>query len=409
LDSIPDPREAHKTLYSARSLLWSGISMFLMGATSRRQFDLSTDSPTFVANFNQMASTDLEAIPDNKTVADYLKQVDPKELMSLPARMVRSMLEARALESERLFGRYLIAVDATGYWSGNTAPDDQCLHQTHDGKTRYYRLVLEAKLVTATGLAFSIASEFVENTDPQLTRQDCELKAAPRLLAKIKELFPRLPICLLMDSLYSNQHIFALCRANSWEFIVTFKDGRLPNLFREFQSLLVLQNEDSLEQHHNERYQRIRWMNSMEHEGNLVSALDCLTVDEHGEVQYFAWLTSLPIDRSTASDIANQGGRLRWKIENEGFNVQKNSDFSLKHPYSHDAQALKNYYLLLQVAHTILQLLIKGRLRDAFTTAYQTTKNLFRRLTESLRYVLIRAEEITVHAVREIQLRLGSG
>ena len=31
-------------------------------------------------------------------------------------------------------------------------------------------------------------------------------------------------------------------------------------------------------------------------------------------------------------EISNHGGRLRWKIENEGFNVQKNGGFGLEHP-----------------------------------------------------------------------------
>jgi len=39
--------------------------------------------------------------------------------------------------------------------------------------------------------------------------------------------------------------------------------------------------------------------------------------------------------------------RLRWKIENEGFNVQKNlGGFNLEHPYSQDPNASKVFYLL---------------------------------------------------------------
>jgi hypothetical protein len=45
--------------------------------------------------------------------------------------------------------------------------------------------------------------------------------------------------------------------------------------------------------------------------------------------------------------LANQGGRLRWKIENEGFNVQKNSELNMEHAYSEDPVARKVFYLLL--------------------------------------------------------------
>jgi DNA-binding IclR family transcriptional regulator len=55
------------------------------------------------------------------------------------------------------------------------------------------------------------------------------------------------------------------------------------------------------------------------------------------------------------------GGRLRWKIENQGFNTQKNNGYELGHKYSRVSYtALKNYYLILQVAHMINQLTKKS-------------------------------------------------
>ncbi|RLC74380.1 MAG: hypothetical protein DRJ03_17950 [Chloroflexi bacterium] len=39
--------------------------------------------------------------------------------------------------------------------------------------------------------------------------------------------------------------------------------------------------------------------------------------------------------------LANEGGRLRWKIENEGFNVQKNGGYGLEHAYTRDLRGLK--------------------------------------------------------------------
>ena len=49
--------------------------------------------------------------------------------------------------------------------------------------------------------------------------------------------------------------------------------------------------------------------------------------------------------------LVNRGARLRWEIENEGFN--------LEHAYSTKNRRIKNYYLLLQIAHLILQLMEK--------------------------------------------------
>jgi hypothetical protein len=52
--------------------------------------------------------------------------------------------------------------------------------------------------------------------------------------------------------------------------------------------------------------------------------------------------------------LANSGGRCRWKIENEGFNLQKNSGFNLEHAYGIGQWQIKNYYVLMQIAHMIL-------------------------------------------------------
>ena len=53
-------------------------------------------------------------------------------------------------------------------------------------------------------------------------------------------------------------------------------------------------------------------------------------------------------------------GRKRWKIENEGFNVQKNGTFDIGHLYSKDSIAIKVHYLMIQIAHIIRQLLENG-------------------------------------------------
>ena len=55
-------------------------------------------------------------------------------------------------------------------------------------------------------------------------------------------------------------------------------------------------------------------------------------------------------------------GRKRWKIENEGFNIQKNGTFDIGHLYSKNATAIKVHYLMIQIAHIIRQMLEKGNI-----------------------------------------------
>ena len=90
--------------------------------------------------------------------------------------------------------------------------------------------------------------------------------------------------------------------------------------------------------------------------------------------------------------ISNKGGRLRWKIENEGFNVQKNGGYNLEHAYSRDPNARKIFYLLLQIAHLIFQLIEKGSLfRKAFPKGLGSQRNLAKRILEAWRNLQISA------------------
>ncbi len=74
----------------------------------------------------------------------------------------------------------------------------------------------------------------------------------------------------------------------------------------------------------------------------------------------WSWVTSLEVNHQTVVEVATNGGRERWRTENEGFNTQKNSGLNLEHAYSHTCW--KAYYFLLQIAHLLLQLLEKGSL-----------------------------------------------
>ena len=80
----------------------------------------------------------------------------------------------------------------------------------------------------------------------------------------------------------------------------------------------------------------------------MLSILECIETkpDGKGGIQShkFKWLTNFEIKASTVSLLANQGGRLRWKIENEGFNSQKKGGFALEHAYSEDETAGKIFY-----------------------------------------------------------------
>ena len=88
-------------------------------------------------------------------------------------------------------------------------------------------------------------------------------------------------------------------------------------------------------------------------------------------------------------------GRDRWKVENDGFNRQKNSGWNLEHVYRIDPEKWKSYYLLLQIAFVLVQLLERGSLLRRLAEEagrpvwklFGSLQNLARRLLDSVRFV----------------------
>lgn len=290
----------------------------------------------------------------------------------------------------------------------------------------YYHQVLEAKLVTWSGLALSVASEFIDNrhlceaTAPnaEARKQDCELKALVRLAAYLKQQYPQTPLCLAGDALNACGPVLQICADNHWHFVLTFKEGRLPAVWAEFQALLAASPETvhgvQLPEGGTVEY---RWINGMSYQDeqqrrHTFTAVQCQIVQ--GETrQFFAWITDWRLTPQNVETITQQGGRQRWTIENAGFNTQKNGGYELEHVYGRDEDLLQSFYLLLQIAHLIWQLVEQGSLLQrvarqygqSLLGLYGSIRNLARRLLECLRFYRIPPEAF---ATARLQIRLDS-
>jgi len=337
--------------------------MYLGRLGARRQIRYRLRTPGIRARLEGMCEEVLCGVPDGDTVADYLDTLDPAATQTVVQAMVRDLLEARRLEDFRLLGRYyLLTCDLTGhlYLGDRASPFTQgCLTQTtEDGRTLYYRPVCEAKLVTRTGLALSVGSEFVENLsgaaggDPQ----DSELPAAERLLPRVKKAFPGFAFCALLDSRYANETGFALCEKNDWRFIITLKEGSIPSVWSEFQTLRRLTPENRRTILRNDVTYAYAWVNDIPYGPRKLHVLECRWSDSDGD-HHFVWVTDLRITAENCDPLAQEGGRQRWKTENEGFRAQKHGGFEMEHAYAQRLIAATNFYLLLQVAHIQSQML----------------------------------------------------
>jgi hypothetical protein len=343
-------------------LLMGTLFMFLMKETSRNGYNNDRRGKEFRDNYRKVFGYGL---PHPDTADEVLRVLPPVELEELKATLVAGLFEQKLLRKFRFLGKhYTVSVDATGTCSFDHRHCDHCLTKTSKtGVVTYFHYVLEAKLVTSSGLSISMASEFIENTPGEnFKKQDCELKAFKRLAVKLKDYFPRLRMCILADGLYPNQHVFKICRDNNWHFIFTLGDDSLKSfstearLLERFAAPVIVHRVNSTSRIDLE----YKYVNDLQYCGHTYSWVRCnqTIVHKSGDAtqeKVFVYITDIPQDKQTAVTTADTG-RLRWKIENEGFNIQKNNGYELGHLYSRVSYtAMKNYYQILQLAHAINQ------------------------------------------------------
>jgi hypothetical protein len=368
--------------------------MYVCGLGARRCIKTSLNVPPVALKLKNLGAP---RVPHGDSVNDLFKGVVVAEAQEVVSGAVERLLRSRSLEAFRLRGDYLVAIDGTWLTTFAEPHADNCLTQKHADKSMtYYYMVLEAKLVCANGLSLSLMTEFIENADPNATKQDCELKAFKRLAEGLKKRFPRLPITILGDGMFAVGTVMEICERYHWHHEITLKDKDLPSVMEEVAALGPMQSNNQarrtlLKGSHRIR-QEVSWVTDItyrdsEKRDHVLTVITCVetqtttqrkprrskrTLDEQGAVlppkpvtqtTTFRWITNHQVNTDNIWALM-PGGRERWNIEN-GFNDQKNrGDLKLEHAYSYDPNAVKVFYLMLQLAHMIIQLLYKSDLLD---------------------------------------------
>lgn len=345
----------------------------------------------FVRNMQKLSGqSDVPTIAHPDSLAYYAERVPLDPVAALLASLTVRLIRSKGLDAFRLLGRFTVAIDGSQACTFDHSPWPGCpSRKRSSGEIEYFAYVLDAKLVTPNGMALTLATEMLTNEHQQeFDKQDCELKAFYRLIPKLKALFPRTPIVFLLDSLYANQNAIRLIEDCSWKYIINFKEGSMPERFAEARTLMGLQPENTLQARRDKASQSFRWIQQLPVAEFNVSVMECLETTPEKEATTFVWMTNLPVSKNNVQNITNQGGRLRWKIENEGFNVQKNDGYHMQHPFSEHPNGFSFFYLLLLIAHYLSQLILHGSLIRSLLQVFGSAKNFARRLAESLRNYL---------------------
>ena len=377
--------------YKNHILLFVRILGAVFRIESMRGISEGLNKDACIENVRRMLELEeeLTELPHWSTINNYLEKLNPMELEEIIPKLIYRLTRMRSFENSRVRNKYWhIVVDGTHL---NTFKEKHCEHccvrEFKDKttgqiiRTEYYHSVLEAKLVLNGGIVLSIATEFIENKNAEISKQDCELKAFYRLAEKLKSHFPRLPICLGMDSLYACAPVFDMCKNYRWHYIIRFKDGSIKSVAEEFHALKDIEPEQSWTKVDPESTQTYKYVLKIPYNAHELNVVEFTQSDLPHP---FIFLTDLPITKRNCVQLV-EAGRRRWKIENEGFNEQKNHGLGLCHLFSKKSYtAMKNHYFLTQIGHMIAQLLEAG-LKRIEALANVATTRLIEAIKEAFR------------------------
>ena len=419
LSQLPDRRKRKD--YGCDELLHASLAMFVFKAQSRNAFNNDRrHSNEFKSNCKKLFNADL---PHLDAVQKFFEILPPDELEKIKVDMVSRLIANKVFYRYKIFDHYTVAVDGSGMIS--------CDHdrfgcglkmESKNGKITYLYPVLEAKLVTENGFCISLATEWIINdNDKAYDKQDCELKAFKRLVEKLKKAFPRLPICILADALYANDPVMSICKKMEWKYIITLKDGSLPAL----QDCL----KDDPPTHRNSLIhhpvcitknttiaQEFYWVEDLLHKKHSLHYLQCKETISNDKTKKtvttsFVRITNLPTNKSTVK-ILSKAGRLRWKIENEGFNQEKNNGYAMEHLFSRNSfNAQQNYYQSMLIAHLLNQLLEHTcKIHDLLKRFNKLTiKYLWQQLLSAIKSQVLCTHTLAAIDNKKHQIRLFSG
>ena len=385
LKEVKDPRHQSYITYDGCTLMMVRILSAIFYISSMRKSSEELNTNIAIKNISAISRQELEEIPYWETINNYLKRVDSSELQEKICQLVRHLIRSRAFEDSKIRGQYWqILIDGSGLISSRKELNGKYTFKVHNKGTadewiEYCYYVLEAKLVLRSNIIVSIMTEFVENDEEEYKKQDCERKASLRLMKRLRDMFPHLPLCITGDSLYACETFFRQCLEYKWKYLVRYKAGSIPSVQQEFDSLKKIEQNERHLTMNNIEYQ-LDYVNGIDYRGILLNYAYCVEkVPNKGETT-FIFLTNMPITEKNIFETI-QDGRRRWMIENQGFNSQKNHGFNLEHLFSRDYQAMKNHYYLIQIAHIISQIM------DAWTMLWKklplSNEQKHRRLLES--------------------------
>jgi len=363
--AIPDWRQPKKINYSVHDALMSGFACMHFQDPSLLQFQTRMQEEQHQNNLRTLFG--VGSIPKETQMREIIDGVGSEYFRPIFKDYYHRLQRGKHLEQyQMLSGLYYFPMDGSQFYSSNEVHCEQCLTKKHKDDLTYSHQVLQGGIMhPAQSEVIPFMPEQISNEDGS-EKQDCEINAAKRLIAKLNRDFSKLGFIIGGDALFSKQPLIEDVLSYGMHYIFAAKPKDhvyMMEWLEAYDELNSLQFEDK-----KGRVHIYEWMNDVPLSGREdainVNYFCCTIVGKNKrgkekQVYRNSWVTDLAISAKNIKELVS-AARCRWKNENECFNVMKNHGYYMERNYGHGKNNLCfNFYLLTLLAfffHQIFEL-----------------------------------------------------
>jgi len=349
-EGLPDHRQDPD--YPLADTIMSAFAMFSLKDPSLLAFQQRRNDENMKKLYR------INQIPSDTQMRVIADPVNPEWLRTPFKEIFQKMQRGKALEAFVFHEEYyLLALDGTEHFCSDTIHCSSCLcRESKTGKKTYYHQMLGAALVKpGKREVIPLAPEPIVKQDGN-NKNDCERNASKRLLQKIRQEHPRLPIIVVEDGLASNAPHIRLLKELDMRFLLIVKQDDHEHLFEEYIRAHEEDRATCLSYEHPSEPGvscEITFIHDLPlNKSNPDLRVNFLMYSEYAadgsRQKHFVWVTDLTITEANAPTLV-AGGRARWKIENETFNTLKNQGYHFEHNYGHGQQNLAVVFAMLMM------------------------------------------------------------
>ena len=347
-EKIEDHRSKNTTI-SLSDALMSAFAMFSLKDPSLLAFEERLSE-----NLNLNSIYKMENIPSDTQMRTILDNVEPGDIEPIFSNVFRQLQRGKVLEKMVFMnGCYLLSIDGTGYFSSDKIHCDSCCEKkrSKSGEITYEHQILGAAIVHPDfKVVIPLAPEPIIKQDGE-AKNDSERNASKRYFNKLRKVHPHLRLIVTEDSLSSNApHILELKR-HKLNYIIGAKNGDHTFLFNYVDSAEKDGLITKIEFKNDNITYKFRFINQVplnaSNQDLLVNFIEFWEIKPE-KTLHFSWVTDICVTEENVFQIM-QGGRARWKIENETFNTLKNQGYHLEHNYGHGNKNLSVVFCMLMM------------------------------------------------------------